>query len=284
MTRDACHCPLTMDNGPVIVDMEPRDRRTVNRRKDDRDKPLTSSSTIDVKEAEAGLKGNRRGGGNAAKYCRKLGIAALLAYMIGGPIMFLDSRGYISIPFIKFLRIKLHMKLADPKTVDAIEQKTGMKIISLEQYGGLTKELEDTKAKIAEKEKELAALAAKKTEIKEEGQFKDLNEAYAQFCAECKWRKRVSCEARKNYLISNYGSSELTALANMVKDEPQCKKSVERKEEPQFCSDCKWAKGITCEARKAYLINKYKNSEESALATMLNEPKCQKSMERRLRG
>jgi hypothetical protein len=234
-------------------------------------------------EAEAGLKGNRRGDYyNAVKYCRKLGFVALVAYMILGPIMFLDSRGYISIPFIKLLRFKLYTKLTDPNTVDAIEKKSGLKIVTLEKYGVLTKELEDSKAKIAEKEKELAALAAKKTDPEEDAQFKDLNEAYAHFCGECKWIKRTSCEQRKNYLIATYGISELSALANMLK-EKQCKKSVERKEEPQFCGNCKWNGGITCKARKDYLISKYKSTEKEALANVLKEPKCQKSTKRRLR-
>jgi hypothetical protein len=72
--------------------------------------------------------------------------------------------------------------LADPKTVDTIEQKTGMKIFSLEQYEGLSKELVASKAKIAKKEKELAALAAKKIEPKEDAQSKAINKAYSQFC------------------------------------------------------------------------------------------------------
>ena len=258
-----------------IASLEMKYRLASRRRTYDRDdSPLTSE---DVLEAEAGLKGNRRGDCNATKYCRKLGIIAMLAYIILGPIMLLDSYEYLSIPFIKGLRIKLHTTLTNPNTIEAIEKKAGLKIVSLKQYGGLTKELEDSKAKIAEKEKELATLAAKKTELEELTQFIDLNAAHAQFCGDCKWKGRVSCEKRKNYLIRTYGTSELNALANLLR-EKQCKKFVEQKELPQFCGDCKWNGGITCEARKTYLIKKYHCSEEEALTSVLNEPKCQKSM------
>jgi hypothetical protein len=190
--------------------------KQINRRKDVSKKSLSSS---DVKDAEDGVKGNRRmSGGNATNYFRKLGIIALLAYMVGGPIMFLDSRGYISVPFIGHVRTILHMKLADPKTIDTIEQKTGLKIISLEQHGVLTKELNETKAKVEEKEKEVAALAAKLAESKK-GQI--------EFCGECSWEGRFSCEARKAFIIRNYESEE-TALANMLQL-PQCQKAAGRR-------------------------------------------------------
>jgi hypothetical protein len=206
--------PLKM--GPVIMSLEPRDWEShSNRRKDVSDKNTKAKAA-----SKDGVKGNRRmSGGNATNYFRKLGSIALLAYMVGGPIMFLDSHGYISVPFIRHARTILHMKLADPKTVDTIEQRTGLKIISLEQHGELTKELNETKAKVAEKEAELTALAAKLAESKK-GQ--------PQFCGECKWEGRFSCEARKAFIIKRYGESEETVLANMLQL-PQCQKAVERR-------------------------------------------------------
>jgi hypothetical protein len=192
--------------------------KAINRRKRVSE---TSLSCSDVKDVEDGVKGNRRvSGGNAAKYFCKLGsIALLLAYVVGGPLMFLESRGYISVPFLRHIRTILHMKLADPKNIDTIEQTTGLKIISLEKHGVLMKELNETKAKVAEKETEVAALAAKLAQSKK-GQ--------AEFCGECKWQGRFSCEERKAFIITRYGESEEKVLANMLQL-PQCQKAVGRR-------------------------------------------------------
>jgi hypothetical protein len=179
--------------GSVIMSTEPR-------RKDASAKSLTST---DVNNAEKGLKGNR--GEARAIFFRKLGFFALIAYFIGGVIVFVDSRGYISVPFVKHVERQLNEKLNGSKMVDSSEQQTGKKVVSLE-----TKELAETSAKVAP--------AAKQAEAK----------AKPQFCGECKWHKGISCHRRQRYLINKYGLSEEKSLANML-NEPQCQKSVARR-------------------------------------------------------
>jgi hypothetical protein len=187
------------------------------------EKSLSSSDAKDD-EYEDSFKGNRRkSGGNAVKYCRRIGcIVLLVVCMVGGPLLFLDSRGFIFVPFLRHVRTVLHVKLVDPKNMDTIEQTTGLKTMSLEQHGILTKELNETRAKVEEKEREVAALGARLAQSKK-GQA-----AAAEFCGECKWQGRFSCEERKAFVMKRYGESEETVLANLVQLS-QCQKAVKRR-------------------------------------------------------
>ena len=166
---------------------------------------LTMSSSI-AKGTEEGIKGNRRGPGGPCAFIRNLSLFTLLALVIGASVIALDAYDYISVQAAKDAQAKLY------QTIEQIEQQR--KMIS----AGNTESTPTS---------ELQPAAVSTNDVVEianaESKPEDL------FCSECTWAGRISCGARKDYMIDRHGVDPKKALEDMVNTEPNCKRSLRRR-------------------------------------------------------
>ena len=148
-------------------------------------------------------------------------------------IIVLDHRNIIHLQSAHHLRDNVYATMSNPDNLAYLEEETGMKFMSFEEYDSAKKEIdsssdltEQAKTKLDERTKELGEKKKELETIKEEYEkaksdpkFKDLDN----FCDSCKWGP-TTCGARVTYLIDTYNNGKIVAMMNLMKD-GKCKKS-----------------------------------------------------------
>ena len=177
---------------------------------------LTMSSSI-AEGTEEGIKGNRRGPGGPCAFIRNLSFLTLLALVIGASVIVLDAYDYISVQAAKDAKAKLY------RTIEQIEQQR--KVISAGTTEGMISAgTTEGSTSIPELQPAAAVSTNDVVEIANaESKPEDL------FCSECTWYGRISCGARKDYMIDHHGVDPKRALEDMVNNEPNCKRSLRRR-------------------------------------------------------
>jgi len=148
-------------------------------------------------------------------------------------VIVLDHRNIIHLQSAHHLRDNVYATMSNPDNLAYLEEETGMKFMSFEEYDSMKKEIdsslsltEQAKTKLDERTKELEERKKELETVKEEYEkaksdpkFKELDN----FCDSCKWGP-TNCGARVNYLIDTYNQGKISAMMALMK-EGKCKKS-----------------------------------------------------------
>lgn len=148
-------------------------------------------------------------------------------------VIVLDHRNIIHLQSAHHLRDNVYATMSNPDNLAYLEEETGMKFMSFEEYDRAKKEIdsalsltEQAKTKLDERTKELEEKKKELETVKEEYEkaksdptFKELDN----FCESCKWGP-TNCLARANYIVDTYNQGKISAMMALMK-EGKCKKS-----------------------------------------------------------
>ncbi|KAL9191334.1 hypothetical protein ACHAXT_001040 [Thalassiosira profunda] len=144
-------------------------------------------------------------------------------------LLSLDYAGIINLETARVLRKTASEVFNDLDMMEGMEEELEMKILSSEAYTAMKKELLDSQA-VMEKEENLynartAKVATMQTELgplREEYDKLMKESGLSQFCPDCHWAMKMSCQQRVDHLLEQYSDSATTigCIANLVKEAP----------------------------------------------------------------
>ena len=164
------------------------------------------------------------------------GIVGLLQDIMGGVflgtmgmslLLLLDYSNVINLETARVFRRTASDMFSAPETVQVIESEIGMKLVPMESYDAMQKELRDSRA-VIEQSRTLAEVRAKKaTSMKSEleplkGEYDALikQTGFDVFCPDCHWGMGMNCQKRLEYILENYSdtATRIVAIGKLVKE------------------------------------------------------------------
>ena len=148
-------------------------------------------------------------------------------------VIVLDHRNIIHLQSAHHLRDNVYATMSNPDNLAYLEEETGMKFMSFEEYDSVKKEvdsslslteqaktkLDERTKELEERKKELETVKEEYEKVKSDPKFKELDN----FCESCKWGP-TNCGARVNYLVDTYNQGKIFSMIALMK-EGKCKKS-----------------------------------------------------------
>mmetsp|Transcript_32727 Transcript_32727/g.60341 ORF Transcript_32727/g.60341 Transcript_32727/m.60341 type:complete len:237 (+) Transcript_32727:101-811(+) len=170
------------------------------------------------------------------KQGRREGFIGLLQDIVGGIVLgtigmsillLLDFSNILNLETARVFRKTASHIFSDPAIIESIEEEIEKKLLSMDVYNAMKKELADSQAVIEKERKIVEARVAKATSLKAE--LDPVKKEYAKlmeesgldwFCPECQWGMGLSCKNRVEFLLDKYPyeATAIEAMAKLVKE------------------------------------------------------------------
>lgn len=164
------------------------------------------------------------------------GVIGLLQDIVGGImlgtvgmtlLLLFDYSNIINLETARVFRKTASTVFNTPDVISNIQMGMEKKLMSMDVYNSLRKELSDSQAVIDNDQKIYQARIRKVTSLKAE--LRPLREEYDElirktglgvFCPDCKWGMGMDCQQRVNYMMENYSDSatRIGCIAKLVKE------------------------------------------------------------------
>lgn len=178
-------------------------------------------------------KDDNASGGTILDIFKDIFVGVVFGFITISFMIFLDHHNVIHLQSAHNFRTMAYNSLNDPETIASLEESSGLKFMTNENYNAMTAEVAQSQAKIDAANKKLEdhtqELELKEKElapIKEEYEklMADPSIRVDQYCEECKWKGKTSCAERVAYLMNTYHDSPVKAKIGAM-NEPGCRKS-----------------------------------------------------------
>lgn len=228
-------------------------------------------------------------------------LGIIIAFFLGSLFLFIDHRFLLGLPTARNFRKATFAVMNSKETLINFEENSGLKFLDMEKYESMVQEIEQSANKTIIAESILKARDEDLAEIAEEMAqydgvlpklFKSLG--LHMFCETCTWHMRLNCINRAIHVEKKYGSPKFEAMLSAMED-GKCRKSdaqvvEERKKkvlqdemlkdwkgknEKDFCFQCEYDVGTSCNQRAAFLNNRFAMTFNEAKAKLMVEtPEC----------
>mmetsp|Transcript_11920 Transcript_11920/g.24041 ORF Transcript_11920/g.24041 Transcript_11920/m.24041 type:complete len:251 (+) Transcript_11920:92-844(+) len=147
-------------------------------------------------------------------------------------LIFLDHHNIIHLQSAHNFREAAFQSLNNPETIANLEESSGMKFMTSEQYNSWQKEIdeatskmESAKQKLEDRTKEAETKSTELAPLEEEYEKLVNNPLVGldKYCGECKWSGKTTCDGRADYLKNTYNLSPVAAKIGAM-NTPSCKK------------------------------------------------------------
>lgn len=168
-------------------------------------------------------------------------IRAYICFLISVVFLYiLDWKGALYFRPAEKAKYQIHTLFHDLSNVRSIEETTGTKIISLDEYEKKVREVEVVsprtiaryEERMREKDIEFKSITAELQRFKSEKdslikKFEGLVANGASdlelFCDECTWKAKMKCGERKNYVVAHYQKRSWQAKMEILAASPNCR-------------------------------------------------------------
>jgi len=234
-------------------------------------------------------------------------VGLFIAFLIASAFMVCDHAFSLRLPTARTFRKAAHRVMKDPETLRSFEENAGIKLMEMDMYESMTKELAEKTKKtdssaLKRREKELNDARRETAQIREkvDGMVRKLG--LERFCGDCIWKGSVTCSERvqalRNKHMLNKWKSQISAMQTGSCIRAKAGSAEARKQElhnlfadyedkeeldvndvvknwskhhHNFCGDCEWETGMRCSTRATYLNEQYSTPIIEAMAKVMVE-------------